>query len=44
MGLKVKPAEKLAARVDPNSAFKAKYKESGHNQADEPVSAFRGFP
>ena len=44
MGLQVQTAEKLADRVDPHSALKAKYKESGNNQAEEPVSAFRYFP
>jgi hypothetical protein len=44
MGLKGKTAETRADRVDPNAALKAKEKESGNNQAEEPVSAFRCFP
>ena len=44
MGLQVKTTEKLTDRVGPNPTFKAKDKESGNHQADEPVSAFRGFP
>jgi hypothetical protein len=44
MCLKVKTAEKLADRFGPNASLKAEYKEGGHDQADEPVSAFLRFP
>jgi len=44
MGLKGQTAAKRADRVDPNAAWQANEHESGNNPADEPVSAFRGFP
>src|SRR2546426_1337221 len=44
MRLQMEMAEKLADGFSPHAAFEAKHKQSGHDQADEPVSACRGFP
>jgi hypothetical protein len=40
----MKAAEKLADRFGPNAPFEAEHKEGGHDQAEEPVSAFWRFP
>src|SRR6266568_8987153 len=44
MRLQMEMAEKLADGFSPHAAFEAKHKQSGHDQADEPVSACLGFP
>src|SRR5688572_10301765 len=44
MRLKMETAEKLADGVGSNPALEAKYKESGHDQTEEPGAAFLRFP
>src|SRR5215471_8686364 len=44
MRLQMEMAEKLADGFSPHAAFEAKHKQSGHDQADEPISACLGFP
>src|SRR5215471_11878268 len=44
MRLQMETAEKLAERVGPHTTFEAKYKESRHDQADQPVAASLCFP
>src|SRR5215510_4203996 len=44
MRLQMEMAEKLADGFSPHAAFEAKHKQSGHDQADEPISACLSFP
>jgi hypothetical protein len=44
MRLQMEMAEKLAERFGSHAAFKAKPKQGGHDQADEPGSACLRFP
>src|SRR5262249_22561702 len=44
LGLQVKTAEKLADRFGSNPTLETEHKESGHDEADEPGSAFWRFP
>src|SRR5215510_3850724 len=44
MPLQAQTAEKLAERLRSHPSFEAKHKQSGHDQADEPISACLRFP
>src|SRR5688572_17508782 len=44
MGLHTEMAEKLTDRLGAHTAFEAKHKQRGHDQADEPGAAGLRFP
>src|SRR5215472_10573712 len=44
MGLQVQTAGKFAECLGSHPSFEAKHKQRGHDQADQPVSAYLCFP